>query len=122
MGCQLRFKLTISFIIMQYNMSPETIIEGKGVTLTFNHCLIRNYLRRYGKSIGGNGQVFRTDKKGIYLDIIDGMYTERVGIKRQMLDAQQALQKLTRLISKLYTVSNVILPLLKTDKCLLRFF
>ena len=81
-------------LIMQYNMSPETIIEGERCNVDIQSLLDKKMtFEGSGKSIGGNGQVFRTDKKGILPDIIDGMYTERVGIKRQMLDAQQALQK-----------------------------
>ena len=80
-------------LIMQYNMSPETIIEGERCNVDIQSLLDKKMtFEDSGKSIGGNGQVFRTDKKGILPDIIDGMYTERVGIKRQMLDAQQALQ------------------------------
>jgi len=80
-------------LIMQYNMSPETIIEGEQYNVDIQSLLDKKTtFEGTGKSIGGNGQVFRTDKKGILPDIIDGMYTERVGIKRQMLDAQQALQ------------------------------
>ena len=80
-------------LIMQYNMSPETIIEGDRCNVDIQSLLDKKTtFEGTGKSIGGNGQVFRTDKKGILPDIIDGMYTERVGVKRQMLDAQQALQ------------------------------
>ena len=80
-------------LIMQYNMSPETIVEGEQCRVDIEALLKKEVSFNAGdKSIGGNGQIFRTDKKGILPEIIDGMYNERVGIKRQMLDAQQALQ------------------------------
>ena len=81
-------------LIMQYNMSPETIVDGDQYNVNIESLIDKQTtFKDTGKSIGGNGQVFRTDKKGILPEIIDGMYNERVGIKRQMLDAQQALQK-----------------------------
>jgi DNA polymerase elongation subunit (family B) len=81
-------------LIMQYNMSPETIVDGDQYNVNIESLINKETtFEGTGKSIGGNGQVFRTDKKGILPEIIDGMYNERVGIKRQMLNAQQALQK-----------------------------
>lgn len=80
-------------LIMQYNMSPETIVEGQQCQVDIEALLKKEVtFNASDKSIGGNGQLFRTDKKGILPEIIDGLYNERVGIKRQMLDAQQALQ------------------------------
>jgi DNA polymerase elongation subunit (family B) len=82
-------------LIMQYNMSTETISDGEQTNVNIDKLLNKTMhfnASDSGKSIGGNGQIFNTNKKGILPEIIDGMYTERVGIKRQMLDSQQALQ------------------------------
>jgi DNA polymerase elongation subunit (family B) len=80
-------------IIMQYNMSPETIAEGEVTQFDINKVLNREQdIDNHGKALAASGQYFETDKQGVLPSIISGMYTERVGIKRQMLDAQQELQ------------------------------
>ena len=89
-------------IIMQYNMSPETIISGKTSGISVDKILDakaegKTFLLDYpGECVASNGQHFRTDRKGILPSIIEGMYTERVGIKRAMLNAQQELQKVDK--------------------------
>ena len=85
-------------LIMQYNMSPETIVNGQQTQVDIEALLKKQvtFDASNDMSIGGNGQIFRTDKKGILPEIIDGLYEERVGIKRQMLDSQQALQNIDK--------------------------
>ena len=80
-------------IIMQYNMSPETISEGETVPFDLNKVLNREQeLDNRGKALAASGQYFETKKQGVLPSIIGGMYDERVLIKRQMLDSQQELQ------------------------------
>ena len=80
-------------IIMQYNMSPETISEGETVPFDLNKVLNREQeIDNRGKSLAASGQYFETEKQGVLPSIIGGMYDERVLIKRQMLDSQQELQ------------------------------
>ena len=63
-------------IIIQYNMSPETLI-------------------RHDKAEGAtaaNGATFRKDKKGIIPQIVEKMYETRVVTKKQMLDVKQKIE------------------------------
>ena len=86
-------------IIMQYNMSPETIIQGKvapHVTVDKVLATPLKYPREEFECVAAGGQFFRTNRKGILPTIIEGMYTERVGIKRAMLNAQTELQKVNK--------------------------
>ena len=74
-------------LIMQYNMSPETIASGELSdydvdSILKNHTIVDNR----GKAVSANGQYFNIDKKGILPKIIEQMYGERVAINenRQM--------------------------------------
>ena len=79
-------------IIMQYNMSPETLVNGDVMGIDIEKILDGYTLDNKGHAIGGNGQCFRTDSKGVMPTLVDSLYSERVVIKNQMLDAQRELQ------------------------------
>ena len=84
-------------IIMQYNMSPETIAEGEVSKVDIEAVLTKSQRPdNLGKALAANGQVFNTDKVGIIPLIIDEMYQERVGIKDNMIKAQKELQKVDK--------------------------
>jgi len=79
-------------IIMQYNMSPETIVDGSVMGIDIDKILEGYTLDNKGFAIGGNGQAFTVDKKGVMPTLVDEMYSERVVIKNQMIEAQKELQ------------------------------
>ncbi len=86
-------------IIMQYNMSPETIINGKVSKIDIEDLLAMDNptIERDEKvAIAANGQHFRTDRVGIVPLIIDEMYNERVDIKKAQIKAQKELQKVDK--------------------------
>jgi len=83
-------------IIMQYNMSPETIIDGKVVALDVDKCIRGIQADTNGQCVAASGQYFKTDKKGILPQIIDQMYSERVVIKKQMLASQRELERVNK--------------------------
>ena len=84
-------------IIMQYNMSPETIANGEITQFDIEDVLAKaSRPDSRGKALAANGQYFRTDKPGIVPFIIDEMYKERVGIKQKMINAQKELQKVDK--------------------------
>ena len=84
-------------IIMQYNMSPETIADGEITQFDIENVLTKSSQPdNRGKALAANGQYFRTDKPGIIPFIIDEMYKERVGIKQEMITAQKELQKVDK--------------------------
>ncbi len=84
-------------IIMQYNMSPETIANGEITQFDIENVLTKSTRPdNRGKALAANGQYFRTDRQGIVPFIIDEMYKERVEIKQQMIDAQKELQKVDK--------------------------
>ena len=84
-------------IIMQYNMSPETIVDGEITQFDIEGVLTRSSKPdNRGKALAANGQYFRTDKPGIVPFIIDEMYKERVGIKKEMICAQKELEEVDK--------------------------
>lgn len=86
-------------LIMQYNMSPETIIEGKvSPHITVDNVIDYNLNidRPDNECIAIGGQHFNTDKKGVLPKIIGDLYTERVEIKQSMLKSQRELQKVNK--------------------------
>ena len=84
-------------IIMQYNMSPETIANGEVTNFDIEEVLTKSVRPdNRGKALAANGQYVNTDKPGIIPFIIDEMYKERVGIKQEMITAQKELQKVDK--------------------------
>ena len=84
-------------IIMQYNMSPETIANGEITQFDIEDVLARGSRPdKRGKALAANGQYFNIDKPGIVPFIIDEMYKERVEIKQEMINAQKELQKVDK--------------------------
>ena len=79
-------------IIMQYNMSPETIVDGNVMGIDIDKILDGYTLDNQGYAIGGNGQAFTVNKKGVMPTLVDEMYSERVVIKKEMIQAQKELQ------------------------------
>jgi DNA polymerase elongation subunit (family B) len=76
-------------IIVQWNMSPETIVDGMYGDLNPDICLDPNFKVDCDYSVAANGAQFRKDKQGIIPEIIIDYYAERKAIKKQMLEAQQ---------------------------------
>ena len=81
-------------IIVQYNMSPETVLDG-----FYNNVSVDAYLNGDIDVSGNNyalaptGISFTHEKKGVVPTIIEQYYAERRVIKNQMLEAQQEYQK-----------------------------
>ena len=85
-------------IIMQYNMSPETIMNGSITKVDIEDMLATGSGPKApdGEAIAANGQHFNTNKPGIIPLIINEMYNERVGIKQQMIQAQKEKEKVDK--------------------------
>ena len=84
-------------LIMQYNMSPETIASGETSQLDVDSILKNpNIVNKNGKAVAANGQYFNINKLGVLPKIINDLYTERVDIKKSMLDSQRELQKVDK--------------------------
>jgi len=87
--------------MMQYNISPETLIEPDNYTPEMRDVLSQgvsiekllnkqvNLLSLEGVTITPNGQFFRTDIQGFLPKMMVEMYDDRKKFKKMMLQAQQ---------------------------------
>ena len=85
-------------LIMQYNMSPETVVNNIRSGTTIDELLDLCSQKKDvdipdDMCLTATGQLFRNDVEGIIPQIIQEYYDERVQIKKQMLDAKQRYEK-----------------------------
>ena len=79
-------------IIVQWNMSPETILKGDiNPSVTVEKCL-NGLVNDTDKCMAATGQFFSKQKQGFMPKIIEEMYDERSAIKKKMLVAKQELE------------------------------
>jgi DNA polymerase elongation subunit (family B) len=77
-------------IIVQWNMSPETICKGEVDPGVDVDRMLKGYkTTRSGKSMAATGQYFDNSKQGFMPKIIESMYDDRVAIKKKMLEAKK---------------------------------
>ena len=80
-------------LIMQYNISPETLVsQNKVPNMKVEKLLDKSYdtsvLNKH-HTMTPNGALFRTDKKGFLPQLMEDMYNTRTEYKRKMLEAKQ---------------------------------
>ena len=79
-------------IIVQWNMSPETLLKGdieRDITV---EKMLNGYTNTTNKSMAATGQYFDNSKQGFMPRIIEEMYEERVQIKQKMLASKKELE------------------------------
>ncbi len=82
-------------LIMQYNISPETLLETKHPSVTVDKILGEEITFEMYKdnAVCANGAQYRKDVKGFLPELMEKMYAERVVFKKRMLEAKQAYEK-----------------------------
>ena len=88
-------------IIMTWNMSPETLVNGQKYLADDDRSIQRLIDRDFKTdtlhdeevTMTANGQCFRKDKTGIFPELIDFYFTERQVAKKLMLEAETNYQK-----------------------------
>jgi len=81
-------------IIVQYNMSPETVVDGLVPNISVDSFLDgTTKVTEDGYSLAPTGVRFSHKRKGVVPAIIEQYYAERRIIKDQMLAAEQEMQK-----------------------------
>ena len=78
-------------LIMQYNMSPETILPERVPGVTIENILSKEVKNETEHSMAATGQLFRRDKRGFIPEMIEKLYAERKVIKQKQLAAEQKL-------------------------------
>ena len=77
-------------IIVQWNMSPETIVEGERLTMNPDIALTEKHSNPNPEyALAANGVLFKKDKEGVLPKIIVDYYNERSIVKKKMLASQQ---------------------------------
>jgi DNA polymerase elongation subunit (family B) len=96
-----------SHLMMQYNISPETLIDPKDYTDVMRRILsegvsVEKLLDKKVNTDGlvnatltPNGQFFRTDVRGFLAEMLDDMYANRKKFKKLMLKYKQNLENET---------------------------
>jgi DNA polymerase elongation subunit (family B) len=76
-------------LIMQYNMSPETLTDTR-IDTNVDKLLVSTPMNvPVGLSTSGNGWCYTKDKKGFLPALMEEMYNNRSKFKKQMLKAEQ---------------------------------
>ena len=82
-------------LIMQYNISPETLLDERHPTATVEKLLNKELTFEMYKdhAVCANGAMYRKDIKGFLPELMEKMYSERVIFKKRMLKAKQDYEK-----------------------------
>jgi len=85
-------------IIMQYNMSPETMVSGVALDMTPDRLLTGevahvNTLRSQNVAMAANGYCYTHTHQGLFPEIVEKIFSERVFYKKKMIIAQQEYEK-----------------------------
>ena len=82
-------------LIMQYNISPETLLEERHPTVTVDKILNKEITFELykDKAVCANGAMFRKDVRGFLPELIEKIYQDRTIYKKKMLAAKQEYEK-----------------------------
>lgn len=81
-------------LIMQYNMSPETVMPERLPGVSIERILDGDVKNETEHSMAATGQLFRRDKRGFIPEMIEKLYAERKVVKQRQLAAEQKLVNL----------------------------
>ena len=98
-------------LIMQYNISPETLKDDKHPTVTVDRILKEeiDFQLHKDSAVCANGAMYRTDIRGFLPEIMEKIYTERTVYKKKMLAAKQKYEdtKDPKLVKDIATFNNI---------------
>ena len=82
-------------LIMQYNISPETLIEQRHPSVTVDKVLKKELTFEMYKdsAVCANGAMYRKDVRGFLPELMEKMYSERVIFKKKMIEAKKFYEK-----------------------------
>ena len=82
-------------LIMQYNISPETLLEERHPSATVDRILNEeiNFELYKDNAVCANGSMYRKDVRGFLPELMEKIYTERKIFKKKMLIAKQEYEK-----------------------------
>jgi len=80
-------------LIMQYNISPETLCEARHPTVTVTRLLEEQEVIDGEYAVCANGAQYRKDVRGFLPELMDKMYGDRVVFKKKMIQAKKDYEK-----------------------------
>ena len=80
-------------LMMQYNISPETLIDERHPKATVERVLNKevDFSDKTQYAVCANGAMYRKDKRGFLPELMDVMYEDRKIYKKKMLKSKQQL-------------------------------
>ena len=82
-------------LIMQYNISPETLLDERHPTATVDRILKEeiNFELYKDNAVCANGAMYRKDVRGFLPELMEKMYGDRVIFKKKMIQAKKDYEK-----------------------------
>jgi DNA polymerase elongation subunit (family B) len=82
-------------LIMQFNVSPETLVDDRHPTVTVDKILNQELTFELYKdyAVCANGAMYRKDVRGFLPELMDKIYKDRTIYKKKMLAAKQEYEK-----------------------------
>jgi DNA polymerase elongation subunit (family B) len=82
-------------LIMQYNISPETLLDNRHPNVTVDKVLKKELTFEMYKdyAVCANGAMYRKDIRGFLPELMEKMYNERVIFKKKMIQAKKSYEK-----------------------------
>ena len=82
-------------LIMQYNISPETLQDTRHPSVTVDKILNEeiNFELYKDTAVCANGSMYRKDKRGFLPELMDKIYKDRTIYKKKMLQAKQDYER-----------------------------
>jgi len=80
-------------LIMQYNISPETLVDARHPTVTVDRILSEDETIDSEYAVCANGAQYRKDVRGFLPELMEKIYKDRTIYKKKMLEAKQQYEK-----------------------------
>jgi DNA polymerase elongation subunit (family B) len=102
-------------LIMQYNISPETLVTRLKDKVTIDDLLVGgasqygDYLDKTNCTIAANLCIYTKEKRGFLPSIMDRMYDDRTKYKKQMIECKKEYEKTKdpRLVKEIARLDNM---------------
>lgn len=107
-------------IIIQYNMSPETLVRHMHLPSMNPDVVLTNKTHispEQNLAVAANGACFRRDKQGFLPEIIEELYNRRVGIKAEMIRKKKEKETInSKTDAKKYKSIDIEVERLETEQ------
>ena len=82
-------------LIMQFNISPETLLEDKYPDISVDKLLNKKVKIENieGKCVCANGSMYDTTKRGIFPELVEKIFSDRQIYKKKMISAKKQYEK-----------------------------